>query len=63
MLQRNMQRLLLSLHDVCTATGQMLHAEGSLTRAAPERVSLLRFSTAGGLLACQSAGKVVELFR
>ena len=41
----------------------MLHEEGSLARTAPERVSLLRFSRAGGLLACQSAGKALELFR
>lgn len=42
---------------------QVLHLEGTLTRTAPERVSLLRFSSVGGLLACQSTGKVVELFR
>ena len=42
---------------------QALQVEGTLTRTAPERVSLLRFSGVGGLLACQSTGKTVELFR
>ena len=42
---------------------QLLHEEGSLARSAPERVSLLRFSREGGLLACQCAGKALELFR
>jgi hypothetical protein len=42
---------------------QVLQLEGTLTRTAPERVSLLRFSSAGGLLGCQSTGKAVELFR
>ena len=42
---------------------QVLHEEGSLLQTAPERVSLLRFSREGGVLACQSAGKALELFR
>lgn len=37
--------------------------EGSIQRQAAERVSHLRFSQDGQLLAAQSAGKVLELFR
>lgn len=42
---------------------QVLQAEGSIARQAPERVALLRYSPSGHLLACQSAGKALELFR
>lgn len=42
---------------------QVLHAEGSVVRHAPERVALLRYSPSGSVLACQSAGKALEFFR
>ena len=42
---------------------QVLQAEGSVARQAPERVALLRYSPSGHVLACQSAGKALELFR
>ncbi|EIE21123.1 transducin family protein [Coccomyxa subellipsoidea C-169] len=44
-------------------TKEVLHAEGSVARQAPERVALLRYSPTGHVLGCQSAGKVLELFR
>ncbi|CAL8469217.1 g8758 [Coccomyxa elongata] len=46
-----------------TQTKEVLQAEGSVARQAPERVALLRYSPSGHLLACQSAGKALELFR
>jgi hypothetical protein len=42
---------------------QVLHAQGGVDRQAPERLARLRYGAGGGLLACQSAGKLVELFR
>ena len=41
----------------------MLQALGGIPRQAPERVARLRFARAGRLLACQSASKLLELFR
>ncbi len=41
----------------------MLQALGGIPRQAPERVARLRFARAGRLLACQSAGKLLEFFR
>ena len=41
----------------------MLQAQGGVARQAPERVARLRYSRNGQLLACQSAGKLLELFR
>ena len=42
---------------------QVLQAQGGVARQAPERVARLRYSRGGQLLACQSAGKLLELFR
>lgn len=42
---------------------QVLHAQGGVARQAPERLARLRYGAGGTLLACQSAGKLVELFR
>ena len=41
----------------------MLQALGGIPRQAPERVARLRYARGGRLLACQSAGKLLELFR
>ena len=41
----------------------MLQALGGIPRQAPERVARLRYARDGRLLACQSAGKLLELFR
>jgi hypothetical protein len=41
----------------------VLHGEGSINRQAVERVGLVRYSQDGRVLASQSAGKVLELFR
>ena len=41
----------------------MLQALGGIPRQAPERVARLRYARSGRLLACQSAGKLLELFR
>ena len=42
---------------------QLLQAQGGVARQAPERVARVRYSQSGQLLACQSAGKLLELFR
>lgn len=42
---------------------QMLRAQGGVARQAPERLARIRYSSSGQLLCCQSAGKLVELFR
>ena len=41
----------------------MLHTLGGIPRQAPERVARLRYAHDGRLLACQSAGKLLELLR
>ncbi|CAL5229844.1 g13253 [Coccomyxa viridis] len=46
-----------------SASKQVLQAQGGVARQAPERVARLRYSRSGQLLACQSAGKLLELFR
>ena len=42
---------------------QVLRAQGGVARQALERLTRLRYGAGGRLLACQSAGKLVELFR
>ncbi len=46
-----------------SGAAQVLQAQGGVARQAPERVARLRYSRSGQLLACQSAGKLLELFR
>lgn len=41
----------------------LLVAMGSVRRVASERVVVLRYDASGSLLACQSAGKRLEIFR
>lgn len=43
--------------------GDLVEAAGCLRRAATERVAALRFDAGGRLLAVQSAGRVLEVFR
>lgn len=43
--------------------GDLLEAAGGLRRTATERVAALRFDAGGRLLAVQSAGRVLEVFR
>ena len=43
--------------------GDLIEAAGGLRRAATERVAALRFDAGGRLLAVQSAGRVLEVFR
>ena len=43
--------------------GDLIEAAGGLRRTATERVAALRFDAGGRLLAVQSAGRVLEVFR
>ena len=42
---------------------EVLRAMGSVRRLANERVVTLRYNATGTMLACQSAGKMLEVFR
>ena len=42
---------------------ETLRAMGSLRRSGQERVSMLRYCGTSGYLACQVAGKSVEMYR
>ena len=43
--------------------GKALEALGSVQRSAPERAAAVQWDPSGSILACQSAGRSIELFR
>ena len=49
--------------DAQGVRGDLIEAAGGLRRAATERVAALRFDAGGRLLAVQSAGRILEVFR
>jgi len=57
----------LSLRCICagseTGPGKALEALGSVQRSAPERAASVQWDPSGSVLACQSAGRSIELFR
>ncbi len=46
-----------------TGPGKALEAVGSVQRSAPERAASVQWDPSGSVLACQSAGRSIELFR
>ena len=43
--------------------GKALEALSSVQRSAPERAAFVRWDPSGSVLACQSAGRSIELYR